>query len=92
MGLLPQTLELISRHSRSLALLLVIANAIHLNQVFLLCTAGSYPIGLRGTLPFNINHRVRLHPPHCVLVTSASGNKCARLEFVVRLFGQWTVQ
>lgn len=63
---------LIFRHSQSLAILLAIANAIHLNQVFLVWTAGNYPIHLKGTLPFNINHSVRLHQLHCVLVTAAA--------------------
>lgn len=63
---------LIFRHSQSLAILLVIANAVHLNQVLLLWTAGNYPIHLKGTLPFNINHSVRLHQLHCVLVTAAT--------------------
>lgn len=56
----------------SLAILLVIANAPHLNQVFLIRTASNYPIHLKGTLPFNINHSVRLHQLHCVLVTAAA--------------------
>lgn len=63
---------LIFRHSKSLAVLLVIANATPLNQVFLIWTASNYPIHLRGMLPFNINHSVRLHQPHCVLVTVAA--------------------
>lgn len=62
---------LISRPSQSLAVLLVIANALHLNQVFLIWAASNYPIHLKGTVPFNINHSVRLHQLHCVLVTVA---------------------
>jgi hypothetical protein len=62
---------LIFRCSKSLTIL-VIADAIHLNQVFLIWTAGNYLIHLRGTLPFSINHSVRLHQPHCVLVTAAT--------------------
>lgn len=63
---------LIFRYTQSLAILLVIANALHLNQVFLIRTASNYPIHLKGTLPFNINHSVRLHQLHCVLVTAAA--------------------
>lgn len=58
--------------TQCLANLLVIANAIHLNQVFLIWTTGNYPIHLKGTLSFNINHSVRLHQLHCVLVTAAA--------------------
>lgn len=57
---------------QSLAILLVIANALHLNQVFLIWTAGNYPIHLKGTLPFHINHSVRLHQLHCAPVAAAA--------------------
>lgn len=63
---------LIFRRSESLAILLVIANAINLNQVSLIWTAGNYPIHLEGTLSFSINHSVRLHQLHCVLVSAAA--------------------
>lgn len=63
---------------------LVMANASHLNQVFLLWTAGNYPIHLRGTLPFNINHSVRLHQPHCVPVTTAT-------QWWMCTFGVWSL-
>ena len=50
----------------------VIAPATHLKQVFLIWTAGNYPIHLKGTLPFNIKHSVRLHQPDSALVTAAA--------------------
>lgn len=72
-GLLPHTLGCSLPALVNLWLaLLVIGNASHLNQVFLIWAAGNYPIHLRGTLPFNINHGVRLHQPHCVRVTTAA--------------------
>lgn len=72
-GLWTYSRMLIFRHSESLGILLVIANAIHLNQVSLIWTAGNYPIHLEGTLSlsFSINHSVRLHQLHCVLVSAA---------------------